>query len=85
MAEEKLNKFVINYLTEEQYAAALEAGTLNENDFYCTSEEDSEGNSSYVTKEYVDSKIDEAIEENSSNIQVNPTDTSNMNIWIETE
>lgn len=37
MAEEKLNKFVINYLTEEQYAAALEAGTLNDNDFYCTS------------------------------------------------
>lgn len=37
MAEEKLNKFVINYLTEEQYAAALKAGTLNDNDFYCTS------------------------------------------------
>lgn len=38
MAEEKINKFVINYLTEEQYAAALEAGTLNNNDFYCTSD-----------------------------------------------
>lgn len=38
MAEENLNKFTINYLTEEQYAAALEAGTLNDNDFYCTSD-----------------------------------------------
>lgn len=37
MAEENLNKFTINYLTEEQYAAAREAGTLNDNDFYCTS------------------------------------------------
>lgn len=37
MAEEKLNNFIINYLTEEQYAAALEAGTINDNDFYCTS------------------------------------------------
>ena len=39
MAEEKLNKFIINYLTEEQYAAALKAGTLNDNDFYCTSDD----------------------------------------------
>lgn len=37
MAEKNLNKFTINYLTEEQYAAAREAGTLNDNDFYCTS------------------------------------------------
>lgn len=38
MAEKNLNKFTINYLTEEQYAGALAAGTLNDNDFYCTSE-----------------------------------------------
>lgn len=81
MAEEKLNKFVIHYLTEEQYAAALEAGQINENDFYCTSESDGEGSSVYATQEYVNN----AIEESSSNIEVNPTDTSNKNIWIETE
>ena len=36
MAEEQSNKFVINYLTDEQYASALAAGTINDNDFYCT-------------------------------------------------
>lgn len=39
MIEEKLGKFVVNYLTEEQYNAALQAGTLNDNDFYCTSDD----------------------------------------------
>ena len=39
MTEENLNKFTINYLSEEQYTAALAAGTLNDNDFYCTSDD----------------------------------------------
>lgn len=54
MAEKNLNKFTINYLTEEQYAGALAAGTLNDNDFYCTSEsqeneESSSGKAGYIT------------------------------------
>lgn len=54
MAEKNLNKFTINYLTEEQYAAAREAGTLNDNDFYCTSndltnDEQGSGKVGYIT------------------------------------
>ena len=37
MAEDtNVNKLIINYLTEEQYNEAKEAGTLNENELYLT-------------------------------------------------
>lgn len=60
MAESNLNKFVINYLTEEQYQEALAAGTLNDNDFYCTADtSDNINEMDAATKEYVDAQIAE--------------------------
>ena len=59
MAESNLNKFVINYLTEEQYKEALAAGTLNDNDFYCTAYTNDAGEIDAATKEYVDAQIAE--------------------------
>lgn len=58
MAESNLSKFVINYLTEEQYQEALAAGTLNDDDFYCTADDSTEEIDA-VTKQYVDAQIAE--------------------------
>ena len=42
-----LNSLVINYLTQAQYEAAAQAGTLNENQLYFTpAESEDEGGSS---------------------------------------
>lgn len=40
MTEENLEKLTINYLTDEQYNKAKENGELNENELYCTPEND---------------------------------------------
>lgn len=39
MNEKTLDKLTINYLTEEQYEAAKEAGTLKEDELYMTSDD----------------------------------------------
>lgn len=41
-SETNLDKLTINYLTEEQYQAAKEEGTLNENELYCTPDDSDE-------------------------------------------
>lgn len=83
MAEEKLGKFIINYLTEEQYAAAQAAGTLNDNDFYCTVDDIQATESTYQRLAELEAKVAE-LEAEQSQIAVDPTDTTNMNIWIAT-
>ena len=59
MAELNLTKFVINYLTEEQYQEALAAGLLNDNDLYCTQDVNNNINQSAADREYVDAKFAE--------------------------
>ena len=40
MTEENLDKLVINYLTEEQYEELKKNGEINENELYCTPDND---------------------------------------------
>lgn len=89
MAEEKLNKFIINYLTEEQYIAAQQAGLLNDNDFYCTP---TNGNGDAIanTIQQLLARIENlelrvaALEDGEIKLAANPTDTSEMDLWIQT-
>lgn len=39
MTEEKLDKLIINYLTEQQYQTLKDNGKLEENQLYCTTNE----------------------------------------------
>lgn len=49
--ETNIKELKINYLTEQQYADAMEQGLINENEIYMTPAEDIDL-SSYATKEY---------------------------------
>lgn len=90
MTEEKLGKFIINYLTEKQYAEAQAAGTLNDNDFYCTIDDMQSAESTYQSIAELEAKVTELeakvaeLEAEQNQIAVDPEDTTNMNIWIAT-
>ena len=53
MIEETLDKLTINYLTEEQYKAAKENNEINENELYCTPDDESNSSNTYSTEEQV--------------------------------
>lgn len=51
-SETTLENLTINYLTEEQYNAAKTAGTISENELYCTPDDGSSGGTSTDQNNY---------------------------------